>query len=85
MENPKRDTAVMAVLIAVTLPAPNLSVIRSLIRLETTVPKAITIYTIPAYDNGTENSVYMVGHAAPSIESGRPRLINARYITASRR
>ena len=38
MENPNSAAAVMATLMAVTPPAPNRRVIRSLCRLESTVP-----------------------------------------------
>ena len=40
--------------------------------------------TYPAYDEGTPRSVCIAGQPDPSSESGSPRLMNARYITASR-
>ena len=68
----------MPTLIAVTFPVPSAFVSRSLCRLETIVPAEIIIDMIPAYETGTPNSWYMVGHAEPSRESGSPRLIKAR-------
>ena len=76
-EKPKSAIAVSAVLSAVTRPAPSLCVILSEKRLAATVPPEIIIETIPAHESGTDSSVTMVGHAAPSRESGSPRLINA--------
>ena len=45
---PNRAAAVMATLIAVTLPVPSNSVSRSLCRLEMTVPRAMIIEMMPA-------------------------------------
>ena len=56
MEKPKRARAVMATLIAVTLPVPRLRVRRSLNRLDTMVPQAIIMEIMPAKDTGTSNS-----------------------------
>ena len=72
-------------LIAVVLEAPNFLVIRSLVKLEKIVLRAIIAETIPAYETGTSNFENMFGHADPSIELGKPRLINAMYITAKRK
>ena len=47
-------------------------------RLETVVPRQTVMEMKPAYDTGTPRSEYIIGHAAPSIESGRPREMNAR-------
>jgi hypothetical protein len=33
--------------------------------------------TIPEYEIGTESSPYIIGHAEPNKESGKPRLIKA--------
>ena len=44
----------------------------------------IAIDTYPAYDEGTPKSFCIVGQPEPRSESGRPRLINARYIIARR-
>ena len=63
---------------AVTLPAPKRRVNRALCKLDTTVPTAMIMDTMPAYDSGTPNSGCIVGQAAPSSASGNPRLINAR-------
>lgn len=68
----------MATLSAVTSAVPSLRTMRSHRRLETIVPAQMTIETMPAYETGTEKSPHMTGHAAPSSESGRPRLIKAR-------
>ena len=78
IENPKRAAAVIATLMAVTFPVPSLRVSLSLCKLETIVPAAINAERIPAQERGTPNSTYISGHAAPSMESGKPRLINAR-------
>jgi hypothetical protein len=48
IENPTRATAVMRTLIAVTLPVPKHRMIRSLNRLEETVPPAIIMEINPA-------------------------------------
>ena len=42
------------------------------------VPAEITIDMPPAHDIGTPNCWSMDGHAAPSKESGKPRLMKAR-------
>ena len=80
---PKRAMAVIATLIAVVFAAPSLLVILSLAKLETIVPKAIMADTIPAKERGTSKSTNIDGQAEPSIESGKPRLIKDKYITAS--
>ena len=73
----------MPTLTAVTTPEPKRRVSRSLSRLETMVPTAMIMETPPAKESGTPNSPYTVGQAEPSSESGSPRLIKDRYITAS--
>ena len=42
----------------------------------------ISIEITPAKESGAEISACIIGHAAPISESGKPRLINATYITA---
>ena len=42
------------------------------------VPPEMIMEMIPAQDTGTPRPPYMEGQAAPSRESGRPRLINDR-------
>ena len=79
-EKPKSAAAVIATLAAVTAPVPNRRVSLSLCRLETIVPSAMIMEMMPAYESGTPNSVFIVGQAEPSRESGRPRLIKARYM-----
>ena len=76
-ENPKRAAAVMSTLNAVTLPVPKRLVSLSLWRLEKIVPSDMIMEMPPAYETGTESSPYIVGQAAPSSESGRPRLMKA--------
>jgi len=71
---------VVPTLIAVTFPAPSFNVSLSLNRLDIIVPAEIMEDKIPAYESGTPNAAYISGHAAPNIESGNPRLINAKYI-----
>ena len=75
----------MATLNAVTFPVPRRRVRRSLCRLEIIVPTEIIIKTMPEYETGTPSCGYMAGHAEPSRESGRPRLIKEAYITARSR
>ena len=70
----------MRPLAAVTRPVPKRAVSLSLIRLDMTVPTDMIMDMIPALENGTPNCGYIVGHAQPSSESGRPRLINEIYI-----
>lgn len=53
MEKPKIATAVIATLISVTLPVPNLLVSLSLIKLDIIVSKDMMNEIIPAYDTGT--------------------------------
>ena len=53
-------------------------------KLETTVPAATIIEMIPAKCIGVFKLSYIVGQAAPSKESGKPKLINARKITINR-
>ena len=57
---------------------PNFRVIRSESMLEMMVHPDIIIEMIPMNEIGTPRSAYMTGQPAPSSESGRPRLINAR-------
>ena len=68
----------MATLRAVTFPVPSAPVSRSLARAEMTVPTEMMVEMPPAQDSGTPSAGYILGHAAPSSESGRPRLMNAR-------
>jgi hypothetical protein len=53
-----------------------------LISADIIVINDIVIETYPAYDDGTPKYTCMVGQPEPSSESGRPRLIKIRYITA---
>ncbi len=55
---------------------------RGLISAEMIVMKDIAIDTYPAYEDGTPNAVCITGHPDPRSESGSPRLMNIRYITA---
>lgn len=75
-ENPNSATAVDSTLEAVTMPVPNRLMSFALKMLETTVPADMIMDMIPAQDTGTDMPPYMDGHADPSNESGRPRLIN---------
>ena len=54
-EKPHSAAAVNATLRAVTLPAPKARVSRSLSKLETTVPKEMIIYRMPAQETGTSH------------------------------
>ena len=77
-EKPNNAAAVISTLTAVTGPAPSRRVSRSESRLETMVPQAIIMVTMPANETGTPSSACMTGQAEPMSESGRPRLIKAR-------
>ena len=57
---------------------PSAPVSRSLARAEMTVPTEMMVEMPPAQDSGTPSAGYILGHAAPSSESGRPRLIKDR-------
>ena len=50
---------------------------RSESNAETMVPAEMTIEMPPAHDSGAPRSWLMDGHAAPSIASGNPKLMNA--------
>lgn len=78
IENKNNAAAVVVTLTAVTKPVPNFFVNLSLKRLETTVPRHIIIDIIPAYDSGASKSIRITGHAEPSNESGKPKLIKLR-------
>ena len=57
-------------------------IIYGLTREDIIVMKHMVIETYPAYEERTANSLCMTGQPDPISESGRPRLINIRYITA---
>ena len=78
VEKPSSATAVVATLSAVTRPVPRRVLSRSLARLDTMVPAEMIIDTPPAHDTPAPSWGYILGHAAPSSASGRPRLMNAR-------
>ena len=46
------------------------------------VIRLVVIETYPAYDDGTPIDICIVGHAEPSRESGKPRLMNDKYMIA---
>ena len=75
IEKRKSETAVIVTLIAVTKPVPNFLVNLSLKRLDITVQAQIIIDIMPAKDSGTSNCARITGQAAPSSESGKPKLI----------
>ena len=54
-------------------------------RLDTIVPPEIIIVTIPIYDVATPISACITGQPDPKSESGSPKLMNARYISASKK
>jgi hypothetical protein len=82
--NPLSAKAVIATLISVTLPVPNLLINLALKKLDITVPPATIIEIIPAYEMATDKSLYIAGQAEPSSESGKPRLMKERYIIISK-
>lgn len=43
----------------------------------------IVIETYPAYEDGTQKSICMVGQPEPNRESGSPKLMKIKYITAT--
>ena len=49
-----------------------------------TVHKLVTMAAVPALSTGTAKPATISGQAAPSMESGRPRLTKALYITAKK-
>ena len=57
---------------------PNLRINLALFRLEMIVQKEISIWINPAPQSGAFRLTVIAGHALPSIESGRPRLMNDR-------
>ena len=63
----------------------NTGAVYSGLEAEIIVINDIAIETYPAYDDGTPNATCIVGQPEPRSESGSPRLINIRYITASNR
>lgn len=73
-----RAAAVSATENAVTRPAPNLSVSRSLSSAEMMVPALIVIEMPPAHDSGACRAPLMVGHAEPSSPSGSPSEMKAK-------
>ena len=79
-ENPIRAAAVRNILIHVVFDEPSLDVTLSLIKLEKIVLTDTIAEIIPTYEMGTPNSTNIDGHAEPSTESGKPKLINERYI-----
>lgn len=73
--NPIKARAVIDTLIKVTILVPNFLINLTLKKLDITVPAAIIIEIIPAYETPTDKSLYIAGQADPSSESGKPRLI----------
>lgn len=83
-ENPSRANAVSRTETAVIIPVGiRLDNLEYSIEL-TTVPPQTVMLMNPAYETGTPRSEYIIGQAAPSIESGRPNEMNDMYITAAR-
>lgn len=60
------------------MPVPRAVLSRALARLDTMVQAEMIMETMPAQDRSAPIWVYMLGHAAPSRASGRPRLMKAR-------
>ena len=78
-------TAVMAMLTAVTFPAPNLCKSLSLKRLAVIVPAQVSIDIVPTKDTGALISVCTRGHIDPKSESGKPKLTKQIYMSVSSR
>jgi hypothetical protein len=64
----------------VILPVPKRFINLALNRLEIIVPPQISIDIIPALEVPTDKSDCITGQAAPRRESGKPRLMKAKYI-----
>ena len=79
---PVRAAAVNATLNSVVRPVPSLATRRLVNRLEITVHRLVIMAAVPALSTGTAKPLTISGQAAPSRESGRPRLTNALYIIA---
>ncbi|MOA29898.1 hypothetical protein D3C78_1509420 [compost metagenome] len=75
---PSKAPAVRIQLARVTFPVPNRARTEPLARLETIVLPAITMESTPAVPSDAFRSILITGHAAPSRESGNPKLINAK-------
>lgn len=75
-------TAVSNTLSDVTSSVPNLVVKKLENKLESMVKQAIIMVTMPATETSAPISAEMVGHAEPKRESGKPRLIKAKYTIA---
>ena len=84
-ENEISASAVHATEISVINHVENLLLIFAYIRLAIVVPRHVVTDMNPAYETGTPRSENIIGQAAPSIESGKPNEMKARYITISKR
>ena len=78
-ELPKR----IATLAAVTLPVPKRSTTRTDMRLEAMVPQQMIMFTAPTHEMPAPSAGAITGHADPIAESGKPRLMKARYMMGS--
>ena len=83
IENPNKAIAVNKIETPVIMLVLNFRFNLSENKLEIIVQPEMIIVTMPIYEISTENSLCITGHADPSKESGRPRLMNAKYIIAS--
>ena len=81
-ENPSKAIAVRKILTVVMACVPNFLISLSENKLEMIVPAETIMEISPIKDRGTLISACMMGHADPNSESGRPKLINAKYIIA---
>jgi hypothetical protein len=75
--NMKRLAEVMKTLITRTFPVPSLWIILLAARLEMIVAALVTAEYTPASSCDRFSSSWIIGHAAPNIPSGSPRLTNA--------
>ena len=74
-EKPRSAAAVIRTLPKATVPVFSRRSSLPENRLEITVPQEMMAERIPAQDTGTCSCGCIAGHAAPSRESGSPRLI----------
>ena len=75
MKEPKR--------IPTTFPVPIFRMVYPLIKLDRMVEPEIGMAINPAKSRGSAQPTLITGQATPRRESGRPKLINARYMSAS--
>jgi len=79
-EKPNSAKAVRATLKHVIFPVLSFEWSHSADKAEITVLAEMSMDTMPADATETPRPVYMIGQAAPSIESGNPKLMKEMYM-----